>query len=218
MLLIIVTSSVFVSIKPIRAERSLLDSAEILSINTVEEVSISNNGIARLTVQKTVDSSSLADIYRRSLAAPSDTNLDQAIPIPENRTDNIQVGQNTTEIVLPVRSEFYQEVEREQLSSFGFVTAICNSSMVPKTQTNAFVFSASGVASPQILNVTSFGSTNKWEILIGPKDENAVGIAVGSALTQIALTQSMPYLFRRRTSIRVLLEYKHNASRWGHAS
>ena len=183
-LLTIVTSSVFFNIKPILADSSILDGAEILSMTTLEDVGILENGSAQLALQINVHNCSLAEIYRRALATPPEVGVDEAIPIPENRTEKIQVGGNITEIVMPVRREFYKSVKQEQLSSFGFITGISNSSMVPKSKTGECIVSVSAFASPQIINVTGVDSDKIWEIIIGPK-------APGFILTKVAFTQLM---------------------------
>ena len=183
-LLTIATSSVFFNIKPILADSSILDGAEILSMTTLEDVAILENGNAQLALQMNVHNCSLAEIYRRALATPPDVGVDEAIPIPENRTEKIQVGGNITEIVMPVRREFYKSVEREQLSSFGFITGISNSSMVPKSKTDECIVSVSAFASPQVINVTGVDSDKTWEIIIGPKAPEFI-------LNKVAFTKLM---------------------------
>jgi PKD repeat protein len=153
-------------------------------MTTLEDVAISENGNAQLALQINVNNCSLAEIYRRALATPPDVGVDEAIPIPENRTEKIQVGGNITEIVMPVRREFYKSVKQEQLSSFGFITEISNSSMVPKSKTGECIISVSAFASPQVINVTGVDSDKTWEIIMGPK-------APGFILTKVAFTQLM---------------------------
>ena len=189
-LVTIVTSSIFCN-KQAFAENSVSNNTGIISMNTVQQVSLLEDGNARLTMQTAIDNGPLADAYRRALSAPNNTGVDESIPIPENKTDQIQAGGNSTAMVVPVRSQFYKGLEQDQLFSFGFQTAIIDSSMVPQSATNAFEFSGTAAASPYITNVTSQGSNRIWEILIGSRDKNAARQAVGYLLTKTAFTQSM---------------------------
>ncbi|MCJ7429774.1 hypothetical protein MUO83_00985 [Candidatus Bathyarchaeota archaeon] len=185
------TSSIFIGVKPGWASESIPEEKDVLAMSTVERVLLSGNGNARLMIQTELDDGPLADIYRKALAAPSNATIDEEMLIPESKSSEIQIGQNTTRVTLPVRSIFYKGVKDEQLSSFGLATKILNSSMVPNSSTGSFTYSVDAVAFPQVTSVTGSGSNYTWKIRVGPKNENAARKAVGYDLTKVAFAQSM---------------------------
>lgn len=178
-LVVLVMSSVFFNVRQAWA----FDEAAILSMSNVEDVAILENGDAQVTLLINVAGSTLAEMYRKMLAAPSDAGVGEEMPIPENKTEN--------GVVIPVREEFYKSIKQEQKSSLGFATWILGSSMVPRGEQDECIVSINAYASLHVANVTAVGSDGIWEIVVGPKDENATAAAAGLVFTMVAFAQQM---------------------------
>jgi hypothetical protein len=163
----------------------------VLSMSVAEDVSVLANGDAYLHIVTTIPDSALADIYRDNLAAPSNTDVGEEVPIPATRGANGNLSENLVENSLPVREEFYRSVRQEQKYSFGFTTRILDSSMIPIGPYGEFTFSVDAVATPQILSVTPIDNDGVWELFVGQKDESAKRIVIGYMLTKLVFAKMM---------------------------
>src|SRR4030042_6871819 len=122
-LIVLILTNVFgltTLIGPVHGSRSMSD-VGFVSMTTCMNVSVLENGRASVSILMNISSPSLAGLYRRTLAAPTNTSVGEEVPIPEKTTEKIQSGGNTSDILLPVKEEFYRSVMKEQLLSFGLL-------------------------------------------------------------------------------------------------
>jgi len=157
--------------------------ASRLLVTMQENLKVLENGSSELSLFINVPPSPLAEMYRRFLGAPSNASCEEIVPIPES----VPLS-NDTNLMLPVRKEFYKSMEQQQQSSFGIEATIFDSSMMPRSNLDEFRLWLSAEASLPIADVTSIGSSDEWKMAFGPKDENATA---SSIFTNIQLVQMM---------------------------
>ncbi|OGS49952.1 MAG: hypothetical protein A3K65_04505 [Euryarchaeota archaeon RBG_16_68_12] len=159
------------------------DGTQVLRMATVENVAILESGDAQIGLLINIAPGQLADMYRSVLAAPADAGVGEEMPIPENKT---VIGG-----VIPVRDEFVYSIKKEQKQTFGFELSSFDTTMVPNTEKNGIIVRVSASASTQVAGFTDVGSDVRWEILVGPKDDNATAEAAGSFFTKFAFARMM---------------------------
>jgi hypothetical protein len=162
--------------------------AEALRMITLEDVSILGNGTVQVSILMNASSGSLADMYRKMLAAPATVGIDEEVPIPENTTEKIEAGGNATDASIPVKEGFCESIIKEQLLSLGLRTEIIESKMVPRGNGNECRVMMSALGSFEIFNVANTDSNEVWEVGLGPF--NSTGIT-GLVLTRLIFTQMM---------------------------
>jgi hypothetical protein len=144
-------------------------------MSTVEDVNVlSSGGDAYLKLTVSLPNSSLASIYREMLAVPSEATLGEVMQIPE-----------------VARAEFYRSVKQEQKFSFGFMTQILGSSMVPRSENDELKVSVNAFATLQVTNVTASGADGIWEIKIGPKNDDTAKAMAGYLFSKIMFAQML---------------------------
>ncbi len=163
-------------------------STEHLDVMTLENVIFLDDYTIQVKILMNVSSPQLAELYRRTFSTPLNASVGEEMPIPEYATSKIEDGQNTIDVSIPVRNEFYESVLKEQLLLLGLSVDVSDSKMIPQGQENEFTIFMECTGSPVNMNVTTTDSGQMWDIGMGPF--NATGIT-GLLLTKIMLTQMM---------------------------
>jgi len=155
-----------------------------------KNVTVLEDGTASVETWLNVSDSELGQAYRNLLGGNNLTS-NQPRPIPEFRkvpynitwSENVTVVRefNSSEIWLPIEDDFLRSIADEAKDQLGLGLEILDSYMMDDPRTQEFKIWMGGHASLQITNVTSVADKYKWEILIGPVDENASAVA-GSML------------------------------------
>ena len=173
-------------------EITLPTSTEALSIAVVENVTIRENGTSQLALLINVLPSPLVEMYRKSLAAPTNVSVGEEVSLPENMilVGKAKAGEDDTQILIPVREAFYESIERQQLS-LGFLVEISDSKMVPKSDHNGCRVHMNGNVVLPLVAVTRADSYDEWRIAVGPRDSDGIGLAIGSTFTSMELIQMM---------------------------
>jgi len=165
-----------------------VNSDSYLSTVIMENVNILENGSSRLTLLIDVPPSPLAEMYRKSLgASPS---LHGEIITPDNKIEKVAIGENVTENVMHVGEEFYNSIEQEQLCLLGFAAKIFESKVLGGDD-GGFRISLSANAVPHVVNTTKFDQGERWEIVVGPVNDNASSRVAGFVSTKIAFIHQM---------------------------
>jgi len=165
--------------------------AEVLPITVIENVTILEDSSSQLALLINVPSSPLAEMYRRSLGAPLTVDVDEEIPIPENMTLQDNTDGNSPNTVFPVREEFYRSIEEQQQFSLGLAAKISDSVMVPRTSLNECRIWISAVAVLPIVNITKTNQYDRWEMALGPKNDDETKAVAGFMFTNINFVQLM---------------------------
>jgi len=172
--------------------RILLDPSEedsqLLPMRTWENVAVFEDGTCRVTIEIKVPSSPLADMYRKMLGAPENVAIEEEMPIPENVTEIIDAGEDSIEIPVPVRQEFYKSLLKEQLLSLGIDASITDSRMVPRGIGNECRIMLDATGSFATFNVSQITSEDLWQLNVGPLTTTGI---TGLTLSKLVFTQSM---------------------------
>lgn len=169
LILLIVSMLKLGSIHAVKAAEEQ-SSVEYLRLSTMEDMTVLENGTVQQEILMNVTSPRLAEIYRELLAAPPDADVEEEMPIPQYRTVQSGSGENATEVLIPVREEFYKSLVKEQRLSAGLVTNVSECKMVARGMGNECRVSIFAQATFEIVNVTRIGSEMLWQIPIGPVD------------------------------------------------
>lgn len=175
------------SVQPVKAAGQE-NAVESLQMTVMENVSLLDNGTARITVLMNVTSARLAGMYRRMFGIPDNVSAGEQIEIPENATQSVDAGENTSSISVPVRDEFYGSIEKEQLLSLGLKSNILESRIVPRSEGNGCEITIEAEGSFEISSIVEDNGSKVWNIGLGPFD--ATGIT-GLTLSKLIFTQSM---------------------------
>jgi len=135
---------------------------ELLRMNTIENVTILDDGGFMATILTIVPSSPLAELYRKSLGVATDT----------------------------VRA-FCSSVEQEQHLLLGGKPRISNSRMISRGERNEFMILLSAYSTLNIVNISDIGSGVRWEVPIGLADQNAKCSFVSLVFNKITFIKMM---------------------------
>jgi hypothetical protein len=162
--------------------------AETLQLKMDENLVLSRNGTVRMAILMNVSAPQLADMYREILAAPTDAAVEEEVPIPENASVGVDLGENEVKIPVEVRESFYKSIMKEQLLSLGLNASVYDSMMIPRGNANECRVSLEAKGYFEVFNVTQTGSDGLWEIGIGPF--NITGIT-GIMFSKLMFVQMM---------------------------
>ena len=174
---------------------------EILSINITENVTILKNGSAHVSILMNIPSSPLAEIYKKGLGASSNATMGETMEIPTSMPllTHTEIGENVSpddlnfsETTINVRERFYNSVCREQKYSFGIITSISNSTMIPRGIHDEFKIYLNGYSRLPIFNITSTSNGDYiWEINIKPRNSIMLNSAASLLFTKIGFIKQM---------------------------
>jgi hypothetical protein len=186
-LLVLLLCQVFSIFRPAKANIANSESLSVPSnavlTSVVENVTILKNAYANVSIFTTVPDSALADLYRRMLAAPSNSTVGEEMPIPENVTEN--------GVCMPVKQRYYDSIKKDQGCWYGFKTWVTDGTMVPRGYQNGFNVSLTALAAPQVVNFATQGTDGLLDIAVGPRDDKSVEIVAASYFDEITFAQLM---------------------------
>lgn len=204
-----VLTSSFTSVKAVDAEKT----TSLLQMATLEDLTVLENGLGQLAIFINVTSAPLADAYRNMLAAPPDAAVEEEIQIPENKTDQIDLGVNTTTISIPVREEFHKSIAKEHYLSLGLLTNVSQSKIVPRGLGDECRVSLVAQTAFQMVDITRIETDELWQITVGPVNTTSYAEFV---LAQIMFTklmlESLPEEERYEHSHRITIKLPRNAT------
>ncbi len=190
-------SSAFSTALNNRMEAKNDDTMEVLSMKTIENITVLENGNASIFINSTISSSPLADMYRNALGAPSNISTGKIIPVPEKMTiygvinisnETSLVEANISKMDIPVREQFYDALFLDHYFLYGFEITPAAAYIMPRGANNEMKISveatSEGFARKEVKVIAA-----PWEIYIGPQDENETGLAFGHLLTQVKFIQ-----------------------------
>jgi len=186
MLVALVLFQTFSFLRPVRATNSpSLEPlpSNAISMSMVENVSVLKDAYANVSILITIPDSPLTEVYRKMLGAPPDSRVGEEMPIPDNVTEG--------GIFRPVMQQYYDSIEKQQASWYGFKMWVTDSSMVPRGYNDEFNVSLSALAAPQVVSFTTEGTDGLLDIAVGPKSENAVEIVTASFFDEVNFAQLM---------------------------